>query len=381
LATLIVVGQVAQGASLGRGGHAMFILQFLHGLARLRHRVVFVEFLKADPGPAKAGIVRAFDETLTGRWPPELAALVVEPTLESIAGLSCTQVQDVAREASAVVTIGATYRRRPYPIIEGVRPRILFEQDPGYTHVWAAMAHDPADIYGEHDLYFTVGVNVGSERCQLPTCKLPWQPLWNPVILDWWTPAAPVARNAFTTVCDWRSQGFDYFEFRGDILGPKAEEFRKFIDLPRRTGEAFEMAITIDSTDPDVGLLRQHGWRLEPPQRVGTAALYHRFIETARAEFSCAKGGYAGTRSGWFSDRSACYLAAGRPVIVQATGFEDILPTGKGLLAVTNVEEAAEAVRMLRQDYDLHAAAARAVAEEHLDSDKVFTRMLAAAGL
>src|SRR5205823_2133013 len=160
-------------------------------------------------------------------------------------------------------------------------------------------------------------------------------------------------------------------EFEGRVLGPKAEEFRKFIGLPGLAGEEVEIALSIDPDDPDLGLLREHGWRVESPEVASTPARYRDYVAGSAGEFSCVKGGYAGTRCGWFSDRSACYLAAGRPVVLQATGFADLLPTGRGLFSVGTVEEAAEAIRAIRSDYARHSAAARAIAREHFDSGRV----------
>src|SRR5206468_9253414 len=128
--------------------------------------------------------------------------------------------------------------------------------------------------------------------------------------------------------------------------------------------------------DPDRALLRDHGWRIEGPQAVGTPALYRDYVAGSAGEFSCVKGGYAGTRGGWFSDRSACYLAAGRPVVLQATGFADLLPTGKGLFSVATPEEAAEAIRAIRRDPRLHSEAARRIARDHFAAERVVPSLL-----
>jgi hypothetical protein len=378
MATFIVVEDLAGPASRGRGGHCLYVLQWLGGLERLGHRVVFLEFLESDPGEAREGVIRYFAEAVATWWHPERAALLLEKTGESLGGLSTEQVARIAGEATAVITLAAHYQRKAYPLIDRVRPRILIEQDPGYTHLWAA-GGDPADVFGEHDVYFTVGGNIGTPRCPLPTLGLRWRPIWNPVVLDWWSEERPVTRNRFTTVGDWRSYG--YLEFEGQVLGPKAEEFRKFIDLPRLAVEEVEVVLNIDPEDPDRAYLRDHGWRIESPQTVATPALYRDYVAGSVGEFSCVKGGYAGTRGGWFSDRSACYLAAGRPVVLQATGFTDLLPSGRGLFSVNTVEEAAEALRAIRRDYALHASAARAIAREHFDSACVLRRMLDEAGL
>jgi hypothetical protein len=378
VATVIVVEDLAAPASVGRGGHSMYVLQWLHGLERLGHDVLFVEFLREGRGEAGAAAVRYFHETVAKWWHADRAALLVERTRASLAGPGPEEVARAAGRAAAVVTLAAHYRREPYPFLEKVRPRILIEQDPGYTHLWAS-GGDPADIFGDQDFYFTVGGNVGSPRCSLPTLGLPWRPVWNPVVLEWWSPPRPVVRDRFTTVADWRSYG--YLEFEGRVLGPKAEEFRKFLDLPRLAGEDLELTLAIDPDDPDLACLRDHGWRVEKPERVTTAGQYLDYVAGSAGEFSCVKGGYAGTRCGWFSDRSACYLAAGRPVVLQATGFADLLPTGRGLFSVTTVGEAVEAIRAVRRDYALHSAAARAIAQEYFDSRRVIGELLRDVGV
>jgi hypothetical protein len=356
----------------------MYLLQWLHGLERLGHRALFAEFLKTDPGQARERMVRYFDDTVVRWWRPEAAALILASSGESLYGLTAAEVAHAAREAAAILTIAAPYRREPYPLLECVRPRLFIEQDPGYTHLWAA-GGDPADIFGEHDVYFTVGGNVGRPGCSLPTLGIRWHPIWNPVVLGWWTTGRPVTRPRFTTVADWR--GYSYLEFEGQVLGPKAEEFRKFIGLPGLIGGPFEIALNIDPADPDLASLREHGWHVESPEAVADPARYRAYVEGSLGEFSCAKGGYVGTRCGWFSDRSACYLAAGRPVVLQATGFEDLLPTGRGLFAVKTLEEAAEAIRAVQRDYALHSARAREVACEHFDATKVVARVLSEAGV
>ena len=379
MATLIVVEDLAAWATLGRGGQTMFLLQYLRGLERLGHRVLFVEFRQKEPTETRPAVLRYFHESITNWWHPERAALIIESPLKSLYGLEPQQVARVAREADALITLSAHYRAAPFPLVGDVRPRILVESDPGYTQLWAVEEGDPVKVFGEHDFYFTVGRNIGTPRCSLPTGGIAWRHTWNPVVLDMWAGDRPVTRDRFTTVADWR--GFGYLEFEGQVLGPKAEEFRKFINLPRLAGEALEIAIRIDPDDPDVPYLREHGWLLESTDVVADPGLYRDYVAGSYGEFSCAKGGYVGTRCGWFSDRSSYYLASGRPVVVQDTGFEGLAPTGKGLFSVRTPEEAAEAIRTIRRDYATHCAAARDIAREHFDSDVLLPRLLAEAGL
>jgi hypothetical protein len=375
MARLVVVEDLVAPSVLGRGGHAMLILQALESLRRLGHDVLFVEFLDEPPG---AAALAAFATLTRDWWDPTRAALLAAASGERHAGVETDAVASFAAGADGLITLAAHYRREPWPLLEDVRPRILVEQDPGYTHLWA-LDGDPRDIYGVHDVYFTVGANVGTPRSRLPTSGIAWQPLWPPVVLDWWTPGAPVRRDRFTTVGAWRDYG--YLEFEGEVLGPKVDEFERFIDLPRRSGEQLELALAIDDDDPDRERLAEHGWRLEDPSIVATPGGYRTYVEGSRGEFSCAKGGYVATRSGWFSDRSACYLAAGRPVVLQATGFEDVLPTGEGAFAVHDVDEAAAALAEVRSDVARHSHAARALAREFFDGERLLGRMLAEAGV
>jgi hypothetical protein len=379
MATLILVEDLAADATIGRGGQTMFLMQYLRGLERLGHQVLFVEYREKEPRESREAVLRYFSESIATWWHPEWAALIVESPLKSLYGLEPRLVAQIAKDADALITLSAHYRAEPFPLIGEVRPRILVESDPGYTQLWAVEEGSPVKVFGEHDFYFTVGRNIGTPRCSLPTGGIQWRHTWNPVVLEMWADDRPVTRDRFTTIADWR--GFGYLEFEGQVLGPKAEEFRKFIDLPHLAGEELEIAIRIDPDDPDVDYLKEHGWRLESTDVVANPGLYRDYVTGSRGEFSCAKGGYVGTRCGWFSDRSSYYLAAGRPVVVQDTGFEDLVPTGQGLFSVRTPEEAAAAIHMIRRDYARHSAAARAVAQEHFDSDKILRNLLAEAGV
>lgn len=353
----------------------MHVLQILEGLRRLGHDVLFVEFLEEPPGDDALAFLRT---VLRGRWPEDRVAILDAASGESFSGRSRDDVAAFAAEADAVISLAAHYRREPWPLLADVRPRILVEQDPGYTHLWAAEG-DPLEVFGEHDAHFTVGANVGTQRSPIPACGITWHPLWPPVVLDWWPAGGPVQRDRFTTIGAWRDYG--YLELDGEVMGPKVEEFQKFMELPRLAGEHVELTLAIDDEDPDREVLLEHGWRLEPPATVASADAYRDYVAGSLGEFSCAKGGYVGTRSGWFSDRSACYLAAGRPVVLQATGFEDVLPVGEGVFAVSTAKEAAEAMAAVRADYARHSRAARALAEEFFDAERLMARMLRVAGL
>ena len=375
MATLVLLGDLAWSATAGRGGHVIYLAQWLHGLERLGHRVLFLELVPQAP---TSEALRFYERTINRWWYPGQTALLLEKTHHSLFGLDLQQVLKEIESAAALITLAVPGSRVAPPLVSNLRPRILVDQDPGFSQLWSA-AKDPLDIFGEHDFYFTVGGNVGSSRCRLPCHGISWRPLWNPVVLDWWQPSAAVERDVFTTVASWWSQG--YLEFECQWLGPKSEEFRKFIDTPRLAEEPLEVIADVEPDHEDYALFQSRGWRFNRPELVQTASLYHDYITGSAGEFSCAKGVYVGTRCGWFSDRSSCFLAAGRPVVLQDTGFADLLPAGRGLFAVASSEQAAEALKEVRRDYRAHAAAARQIAVEHFDSNKILSRMLAEAGI
>ncbi len=375
MARLVVVEDFAGPSVVHRGGQAMRVLQVLEGLRRLGHDILLVEFLsEATPPDA----VAYFHQALNGRWDPRRAAMLDASTGQAIAGVPSEEVRRFAADAQALISLAAHYRREPWPLLGDLQPRILFEQDPGYTHLWADDG-DPLDIFGEHDVHFTVGANVGTALSSIPASGIDWRALWPPVVLDWWPVGAIVERDRFTTVGAWRDYG--YLEFDGQILGPKVEEFQKFLDLPRHAGEQLELTLAIDEDDPDREMLREYGWRLEDPALVGTPELYRAYVTSSLAEFSCAKGGYVGTHSGWFSDRSACYLAAGRPVITQQTGFTEYYGGDGGLFAFETLEEIAEAVRAINAEYPRHSRAAFDIAAEHFEATKVLGSLLRRANI
>jgi len=254
--------------------------------------------------------------------------------------------------------------------------------DPGYTQFWNTAGVVHGSRLDGHDVYFTVGQNVGQSECAIPTCGLEWRPALPPSTVEE-PPEALGDPGRFTTVGSWRGS-FGRIEAGGTTYGLKAHEFRRFAGLPRDVpGVIFEVALDIDPADhKDRRALEENGWRLIDPLAVaGEPAAYRHYIRNSWAEFSAAQGIYVETKSGWFSDRSVRYLASGKPVLVQDTGFGRTLPVGEGLLAFRTLDEAAAGVREIERDYDGHAKAARALAEEYFDSDRILGRMLEEVGV
>jgi hypothetical protein len=230
--------------------------------------------------------------------------------------------------------------------------------------------------FGGHTHFVTVGLAVGQPGCSVPTCGRDWITTLQPIVLSCWPVAQRIAHDALTTVANWR--GYGSIEHRGVSYGQKAHSLRRLVDLPTRTDERFVLALAIHPDETaDLDGLARNGWRLVDPRRVaGTPSSYRRFIRGSKAELGVAKSGYVAASCAWFSDRSACYLASGRPVVAQDTGFSRFLPTGAGLFAFETADGVLAAVAELRRDYARHARAARAIAEEHFDSDKVLSRLL-----
>ena len=226
----------------------------------------------------------------------------------------------------------------------------------------------------------TVGQAIGSDRCNIPTHGLEWIGTLPPVVLDEWPRASAVETDALTTVANFR--GYGSIDRDGVHYGQKVHSLRELVNLPRRAQDRFVLAMKIHPGEgDDLAALVANGWELTDPDVVAaTPDFYRRFIQGSRAEIGIAKSGYVVSRCGWFSDRSACYLASGRPVVAQETGFSLFVPVGEGLFAFDDMDGALVAVEALRRDYTRHSHAAREVAEGYLDSDRVLTRLLECVG-
>jgi hypothetical protein len=283
-------------------------------------------------------------------------------------------------EADVLVNLAGVNRLGEWPLPPA---RIYLDIDPAFTQI--RLENQDAALRGllaEHNLFFTFGENVGTSRSPLPTGGIDWRPTRPPVVADLWDDGpSPPPGAAFTTIGRWDAVERDV-DFRGvRYHWRKSVEWRKFLDLPERTGERFELAMDVERVPQDRQTLAARGWKLRPPLAVSADPFaYRRYIQASKGEFSAAKGMNVRLRSGWFSDRSACYLAAGRPVVVEDTGFGDLVPTGRGLFAVRGLEDAVEAFAAIAADYAAHAAAARAIARGNFEATRVLRPLLEAAG-
>ncbi len=371
---LLVAGSLAQRP--GYGGHAWVFLQYLLGFKWLGYDVLFLDALEESLCRDRAGRrVRPVDS-----WNLKyLADTFAAWGLEDAWSLSCggetfgvprQRVLEKARHSTMLLNVMG-FLADPH-ILAAAPRRVFLDIDPGFGQMWRALGL--SDIFAGHDDFVTIGENIGAPDCAIPTCGLPWITTPQPVALECW-PAQPAGTGAFTTVASWRGP-FGPIEYEGRTYGLRVHEFRKFFPLPHLSGLPFQVAMDIHAAETgDLAQLRQHGWQLPDPRAVaGDTGSYRHFVQQSRAELMIAKNLYVDTRSGWFSDRSICYLASGRPVLAQNTGWTH--PSGAGLIGFSTLDEAVQGAREIAADYPRHSRAARIIAQDCFDSHKVLPRLL-----
>jgi hypothetical protein len=348
---------------LNNGGNAWSRLSWIEGLRRLGLDVVFVE-----------QIAQATDAQ-TAWFESVLSSVGIDGWIVPPHGPVPEELREAAVAADLLFNIGG-HLTVP-ELFQGPRRRVYLDDDPGYTQYWHASGGNSARLDG-HDLFFTFGANIGRDGCPIPTGDIDWRQTRPPIVLDDWPVAAGGDSDRFTTVATWRGP-YGRLEADGRTFGVKLDEFRRFADLPRRCGQHFELALDIHPAEtPDLELLAVNGWTLVDPQAVAaTPASFRAYVQGSGGEFSAAQGIYVETGSGWFSDRTVRYLASGKPVLVQETGFSRTIPSGEGIVAFSTLEEAAAGAESIARDYGPHASAARALAEEYFDSDRVVGAVLA----
>jgi len=383
---IIVTGMVAQYPV---GGVAWDYLQYAIGLARLGHDVYYHEdtwcwpyhpLLKTmtDDGGYSAGYLTTFFE----KFAPELTRRWHYLHLhERSYGMCRTDFDEIARTADLFINVSGASM-----LPEELSPRcikVFIDTDPGYNQIilserpdWSENVERWCAGVFAHDRHFSYGENIGAPDCAVPSAGLNWRRTRMPVVLNLWEPRVANAPSAapWSTVMTWNV-------FKGKVESAGAEyhgkgvEFRKIIDLPRRLDRNFRVAI--GGTTAPLEQLSGHGWGVvDGPTVTLTPGDYQDFISGSRGEISVAKDVYVALRTGWFSCRSACYLAAARPIVVQETGFTKFIPAGMGLQAFSTVEEAEQGLAAVECDYIQHAQAARELAREHFDAAKVLNDLI-----
>lgn len=356
------------------GGMLSWALQYVVGLHRLGHRVVVVEradypnacydpvsdSLTDDPSTGIA-IVRG----LLDRFglPVEWCFVDVHGTHH---GLSAPQVRREFSTADLFIDMGTHGAWNDDAA--SAEKRVLIDGEPGFTQLKRDNAVRRGEPVSSYDGYFTSGVNVGTSRSTAPHTGVDWRPLPHPVVLDLFEVSGIPGESPITTVMNWQSYAPVHHD--GRVYGHKDVSFETFADLPSRVMVPLELAVAGPTVPHE--RLASLGWRVRNGHEISrTVDDFWAYIRHSCAEFSICKEGYVALRTGWFSDRGGAYLASGRPVVQQDTGFGDLLPCGEGLFAVDNADDAAAAIEAILSDPARHSRAAREIAEEHLDSAKI----------
>lgn len=365
MAVAVVAGALANKPH--SGGEAWVRLSWVLGLRRLGWDVWFVERL----GGADAAAERYFEAVVSEFGLGERAALL---DAEGEARFGVGERELAALAADADVLFDVSGHLGPGPILAAPRRRVYVDLDPGFTQAWHADPKLEFDV-GGYDRYLTVGENIGSPECPVPGGGIEWVPTLPPVLLEEWDPVPPPPGPLrFTTVATWRSP-YGGLVVGGREMGLKHHQFRRFAELPERVPAAeFELALDIHAGDrADLELLRSRGWQVvDPREAAGTPMAFRDYVRGSGAEFSVAQGVYVEAATGWFSDRTAAYLASGRPALIQDTGSEK----RPGPVAFEDLASAAAGAESIAADWEERSRAARAFAEHHLDSDRVLGRVL-----
>ena len=387
---VIVLGMMGRAPFAGVAWQA---LHYLEGLRRLGCEVYYIEDTGDWPYDPEQDTItsdcgyttRYLARLLAWCGLPERWAYVAAAEGGRTFGLAETRVADLWRRADALINLtGATVLRDEH---RRVPVRIYLETDPVLPQIEVAQGRRfTIDLLAAHTHHFTFGENLGAPDCGVPTVGFDYRPTRQPVALDWWDTTAtagslPASAGRFTTIASWQQSGKDV-EWNGETYRwSKHLEFLKFLDLPRRSGRPLELALACGDAEA-VRRLEAHGWRVVDALALSRDILpYRDYILGSRGELTVAKDQNIRLRSGWFSDRSATYLAAGRPVVTQDTGFGSLLPTGRGLFAFRTMEDILAALDAIESDYAGNARAAREIAAEYFACERVVGHLLERAGL
>jgi hypothetical protein len=384
--TIVIAGALANKPR--NGGEAWVRLSWIRSFQKLGFKVYFIE--QIDPRvcvdiagkatPVQASVNTDYFCHVTAQFGlSDQSALICEDG-QAVSGLSLSELADVAAESALLINISG-HLALPSLFLR-FRRKAYIDIDPGFTQFWHAQGSAGPRLHG-HDVYFTIGENIGQPTCPIPTGDIHWVPTRQPVVLeDWPVTSCADGRDRFTTIASWRGP-YGPVTHDGQTYGLKVHEFRKLIELPRRIPARLEIALDIaPADDADRRKLSENDWQLVDPTSIAADPdAFRRYVQGSGGEFSVAQGIYVATGSGWFSDRTVRYLASGKPALVQDTAFRRNLPVGEGLVPFSSLGEAITGAETILSDYDRHARAAREIAEGFFESGRVVTRLLSDAGV
>lgn len=378
---IVVASRSVSSYPLG-GGLLSWIFQFPLGLRALGHNVFWLDLMKSSGDRVHDGeMAKNFIARISPYgFAPHAAVLgfddieVQDLKRAEVYGRPALAVFDLVRSADLLWNIANAIHP---PFLSRFRRKALIDGDPGHLQVIASEFE-----FGlkDHDTHLSVGANLSNSDCAVPTLGLTWQTFLPFVYLPMWEASPAPGRHApFTTITQWT---WEELSFEGRrYSASKREAYMRYLDLPKRTGRAFEIAANIGDTDPtlDREALASGGWRVaDPHELASTPETYREYLGTSRAEILCPKPIYREMNTGWFSDRSVCYMALGRPVLAEETGFSKFVPTGRGVLKFRDIDEAVAGVAEIDGNYDFHSRHARDLAADLFNSDRQISAMLAA---
>jgi hypothetical protein len=365
------------------GGHWSWFLQYPLGLKALGHRILWVELLQATVDPTyDSGLIRDFFGRLRDYQLADDTVVVLLPTLEEqrieeaqFFGRTRHQFEEAIRSSDLLWNFCCAMRD---PLLSKFRRRVLVDVDPGHLQVVTHSYRFDLGISG-HNAFLTVGSKINDPDCEIPRLGYSWKPFFPFVYLPLWPAAPDPGRQApFTSITQWE---WEELTLDGRVLSiSKRSAYRKYAAVARASGRPFELAANIDAGDygNDRVFLGENGWKLTDPHAVATTPLkYQQYIQRSRAEIQCPKPIFRELKTGWISDRSICYLASGRPVLAENTGFPDKVPAGAGPVSFNSVEEALEGVGDIDERYDFHSRAGRELVTELFSSARCLPAMIA----
>jgi hypothetical protein len=365
------------------GGHFWVCMQYIQGLRRAGCEVYWLEEFRPGKDPLRdAAVLASFFERMR-RFDMDKRAIVYsmvpdterEGARPEYLDMACGPAEAILRRADLLLNFHYTM----HPTMRARFCRTaLVDIDPGLLQFWMSTGQLRVTA---HDHYLTIGETVGTERARFPDCGLPWTHIHPPVCLELWPYVHDVNCEAFTTVAGWWAGEWIKEIVDGrEVLreNTKRVSFLEFADLPRLTSQPLELALYLaDDDGEDRQLLEDRGWRVRHSREVAqTPERYQAYIQRSRGEISCAKPSCMRFQNAWVSDRTLCYLASGKPVVVQDTGPSSTLPNGLGMFRFSSVEEAAEALQAVNADYARHCRAARELAEAYFDATKIARQIL-----
>jgi hypothetical protein len=379
----IVLGTYAFRYPLG--GMLSWQLQWAAGFRRLGHEVLLAEkSVYADACFDPVRMVASDDCSYAIEAVPRLLArhdlhhwCYVDHAGDYF-GLDRMAVEEFFRGADVFIDLG-THGAWLNDAAAGACATVLIDGEPGYTQMRRELKEERGEWLPHYDYYYSNGAALATATYTGPTAGQSWRAVFNPVVVDLFDPVPPPPGAPFTTIMTWQAHA--ELSYRGTIWRQKDVEFAKFIDLPLRSKARFDLAVS--GGDGELReTLQAAGWTTRSARETTLSYDgYRDYITRSAGEFSVCKQAYVALRTGWFSDRSAAYLAAGRPVVMQETGFSACLPCGEGLFAVTTVDEAADAIAEIEGNYARHSTAARDLARAHLDAGRMLPRLLNEIGL